>query len=280
MSYKHFSLEERYYIEIELRNGTSRNAIAKVLGRSQGSISKEINRNSGKRGYRYKQAHRLATERYIQKVKPHKLTKELCQKIERLLQEEQWSPEQIAGRVKLEDKIDIHHETIYRYIYEDKAKGGVLHTYLRHYGKTYRKRNSKLGRYIGIKGRTDIDERPECVNNRERLGDWEADTMIGKNHKGVLVTLDERVSKLRLAYPLAKKKATAVKEAISQLLLPLQKWVKTITFDNGREFAEHMKAASILKCKTYFAKPYHSWERGQNENANGLLRQYFPKSME
>jgi IS30 family transposase len=91
MSYKHFSLEERYYIEIELREGTSRNAIAKALGRPQGSISKEINRNSGKKGYRHKQAHRLATERYMQKVKPHKLTQELCQKIERLLQEEQWS---------------------------------------------------------------------------------------------------------------------------------------------------------------------------------------------
>lgn len=280
MSYKHLSLEERYYIEITLREDTSVNAIAKALDRSQGTISKEINRNKGKKGYRHKQAHKLATERHIGKIKPHKLTKAVCRKIDTFLKEEQWSPEQIAGRLHMDENISIHHETIYRYVYQNKKEGGTLHTHLRHYGKTYRKRNGKLGRYIGIKERTDIDERPECVNNRERLGDWEADTMIGKNHKGALVTLDERVSKLRLAYPLARKKAGAVKEAMVMLLSPLQVWVKTITFDNGREFAKHMKAAVSLECKTYFAKPYHSWERGQNENANGLLRQYFPKSME
>lgn len=280
MSYKHLSLEERYYIEIELKRGTSITAIAKALGRSQGSISKEIARNRGKRGYRHKQAHAFAQKRHLGKIKPHKLTPEVCQRIEYLLKEEQWSPEQIAGRLSKKENIHLHHETIYRYIYRDKADGGILHTHLRHFGKTYRKRNGKLGRYIGIKERTDIDERPACVNHRERLGDWEADTMIGKNHKGALVTLDERVSKLRLAYPLARKRAYHVKEAIVRLLSPLKKHVKTITFDNGREFAEHMKAASSLRCVTYFAKPYHSWERGQNENANGLLRQYFPKSME
>jgi len=280
MSYRHLSLEERYYIEIELREGTSINAIAKALSRTQGTISKEIQRNKGKRGYRHKQAHNLALKRYRSKIKPYKLTATVCQKIETLLKEEQWSPEQIAGRLEMEEDIKLHHETIYRYVYRDKEKDGTLHTHLRHYGKTYRKRNSKLGRYIGIKERTDIDERPECVNNRERLGDWEADTMIGKNHKGVLVTLDERVSKLRLAYPLARRQASKIKEVMVMLLSPLQAWVKTITFDNGREFASHMKAATALKCKTYFAKPYHSWERGQNENANGLLRQYFPKSME
>ncbi len=123
---------------------------------------------------------------------------------------------------------------------------------------------------------------PRLQTTESGWGDWEADTMIGKNHKGALVTLDERVSKLRLAYPLARKKSKAVKDAIVALLSPLCAYVKTITFDNGREFVEHMKAATALKCDTYFAKPYHSWERGQNENANanGLLRQYFPKAME
>ena len=280
MSYKHFSLEERYYIEIELRKGTSVNSIAKALNRPQGTVSKEINRNRGKRGYRHKQAHRLAQQRHLAKVKAHKLNKDVCAKIDKWIQEEQWSPEQIAGRLKIQYGISIHHETIYRYIYDDKAIGGTLHTYLRHYGKSYRKRNPKLGKHIGIPERVDIDERPDIANNRERLGDWEADTMIGKHHKGALVTLDERVSKLRLSFPLAHRKSKAVKEAIVMLLSPFQNWVQTITFDNGREFVEHMKAATALKCKTYFAKPYHSWERGQNENANGLLRQYFPKSME
>ena len=280
MSYKHLSLEERYCIEIEPREGKSRNAIAKALGRQQGTISKEILGNKGKHGYRHKQAHENAIKRYFAKAKPIKLGKALRDKINRYLIEEQWSSEQIGGRLQTEENISIHHETIYRYIYQDKANGGDLHTHLRHYGKTYRKRNPNLGKHIGIPDRVDIDKRPEVANNRERLGDWEADTMIGKNHKGALATPDERVSKLRLAYPLVRKQSKAVKDAIVALLSPLHDWVKTITFDNGREFVEHMKAATALKCDTYFAKPYHSWERGQNENANGLLRQYFPKSME
>jgi len=280
MSYKHLSLEERYYIEIELKKDTSINQIAKALGRPQGTISKEIQRNKGKRGYRHKQAHQYSLKRCLEKIKATKLTPVLCKKIEDCLKEDQWSPEQMSGRWKRDEDIEIHHKTIYRYIYEDKAKGGDLHTYLRHDGKTYRKRNHGLGKGVGIPDRVDIDERPEAANNRERLGDWEADTIIGKNHKGAVVTLDERVSKVRLAYPLERKKAIGVKDAIVHLLSPLKAWVKTITFDNGREFTEHMKAASVLTCKTYFAKPYHSWERGQNENANGLLRQYFPKAME
>ena len=117
------------------------------------------------------------------------------------------------------------------------------------------------------------------ANTRERVGDWEADTIIGKNHKGAIVTLDDRKSKLRLAFPLAGKKADAVKDAMLLLFKPIQSFVETITFDNGKEFTQHEKLAKELDCCTYFAKPYHSWERGQNENANGLLRQYFPKAM-
>ena len=118
------------------------------------------------------------------------------------------------------------------------------------------------------------------MNSRERVGDWEADTVIGKNHKGAVITLDERKSKLRLAAPLPGKKAKYVKEAIITLLSPVKQFVETITFDNGKEFSLHKEIAMDIECDTYFAKPYHSWERGQNENANGLLRQYFPKSME
>ncbi|MFC0180137.1 IS30 family transposase, partial [Thorsellia kenyensis] len=124
----------------------------------------------------------------------------------------------------------------------------------------------------------DIDERPEAANNRTRIGDWEADTMIGNKHKGALATLDERKSKLRLALPVSRKSAEEVTHAITQMLEPIKEVVLSITFDNGREFAAHEVIAGRLGCETYFAKPYHSWERGQNENANGLLRQYFPKS--
>ncbi|WLE99276.1 MAG: IS30 family transposase [Candidatus Electrothrix communis] len=128
--------------------------------------------------------------------------------------------------------------------------------------------------------RRDIDERPAEVNARKRIGDWEADTIIGKNHKGAVVTLDERKSKRRLAAPLPGKKAKYVKDAMIALFYPLKRFVKTVTFDNGKEFTLHEDIAEEIECETYFAKPYHSWERGQNENANGLLRQYFPKNME
>lgn len=282
MSYKHLSLEERYYIKVERKAGRSMNKIAESLGRSQSNISRELKRNTGKKGYRHKQADSMALERHKNKHKAVKLTDEIKQTIQDHL-EDDWSPEQIAGRLRKDDVVSLHHETIYQYVLADQKAGGMLYKCLRHQGKTYRKRYGASGttrNSSGIPNRVDIDERPEVANNRERVGDWEGDTIIGKNHKGAIVTLDERQTKLRLAAPLPGKKALAVKDAMIALLQPIQHFVKTITFDNGKEFTQHESIAKELSCDTYFAKPYHSWERGQNENANGLLRQYFPKSME
>lgn len=276
MCYTHLNLEERHYIECELKKGTSQNKIAAVLQRSQSSLSREIARNRGQRGYRYQQANRFCQQRHKEKAKHVKLTPALKQRIEADLAQ-QWSPEQIAGRLKQEGLTTLHHETIYRYLLVNKEEGGDLYTHLRHQKKRYRKRYGHANNRTGIPNRVDISERPECVNQRERVGDWEADTMIGKNHQGALLTLDERKSKLRLAFPLVGKKAQPVAEAAITLLQGIKSVVKTITFDNGKEFSSHEKIAKALKCKTYFATPYHSWERGQNENANGLLRQYFPK---
>lgn len=280
MKHKHLSLEERYYISIGLKNKTSMNEIAKVLKRPQGTISKEIQRNTGKRGYRYKQAHALALKRLTSKQVPTKMTTEILTMIDDMLKEHQWSPEQIAGSLKVKNGILLHHETIYRYIMLDKENGGFLYKDLRHSNKTYRKRSSSQGRYIGIPNRIDIDQRPDVINKRQRVGDWEGDLIIGANHKGAIVTLDERKSKLRLAFPINHKLANLTTDAIILLLTPFKSLVKSITFDNGREFAKHTDIAQKLECDTFFAKPYHSWERGQNENANGLLRQYFPKGME
>jgi len=279
MSYKHLSLEERYYIEVELKMDTPINQIAKALCRCESTISREISRNKGKRGYRHKQANRLTVERHRNKEKAIKMTPEIKQQVDTLIKQD-WSPEQIAGRLKADDVISLHHETIYQHILSDKASGGQLYTHLRHQNKTYRKRYGSAHNRSGIPNRVDIDERPEIANQRKRIGDWEADTIIGKYHKGAIVTLDERQSKLRLAAPLPTKKARGVTDAMIALLKPLKQFVKTITFDNGKEFAFHESIAKAVSCDTYFAKPYHSWERGQNENANGLLRQYFPKSME
>lgn len=279
MSYQHLSLEERYYIEIEKKKGISGNKIAEALGRSQSSISREIARNRGKRGYRHQQADRFAEKRHREKPKAIKLTEEIKEQIEEQVKED-WSPEQICGRFKEKKVVSLHHETIYQYVLRDKEAGGELYKHLRHQKKRYRKRYGSNHNRTGIPNRVDIEQRPEAANKRERVGDWESDTIIGKNHKGAIVTLDERKTKLRLALPLQRKTAELVKEAIIKLLKPFGKLVKTMTFDNGKEFAGHEAIAQALGCANYFAKPYHAWERGQNENANGLLRQYFPKTME
>ena len=284
MIYKHLNLEERHYIQISLKNEMSHADIAKNLNRSQTTISREIRRNTGKRGYRYKQADRMMNERHSIKNKAIKLTKDVSLLIETYLKKD-WSPEQVCGWLRSDERqerIALHHETIYQYVLKDKRLGGNLYTHLRHRNKTYRKRYGSVNNRSknGIPDRVDIDERPEEANNRERFGDWEGDTIIGKNHKGAIVTLDERVSKLRLALPTGGKKASKVRDAIIHLFSPIKDFVLTLTLDNGKEFAYHKAVAKKVECDTYFAKPYHSWERGQNENANGLLRQYFPKSME
>ncbi len=283
MKHKRLTLLDRHYIETSLKQGCSQTAIAKALDRTQGTISKEIKRNSGLRGYRHKQADRFTATRHQEKLKAIKLTDNIIDFIKDELSETQSSPEQIAGRLKRTQNISLHHETIYRYILKDKEDGGELYLHLRRKEKTYRKRygsNTSTNSAKGIPNRVDIDQRPQEANDRQRVGDWEADTVIGAMHKGAIVTLDERVSKLRLALPQIGKFAKETKDSIIELLKPFKEFVKTITFDNGKEFAKHTDMADSLGCDTYFAKPYHSWERGQNENANGLLRQYFPKGME
>lgn len=279
MSYAQISLEERHYIEFELKKGFKAPQIAKSLNRNKSTIFREIKRNTGLRGYRHKQANNSAIARHKEKNKNIKMTDNLKLVIDDYINKD-WSPEQISGFMKKENIITVHHETIYQYLLVDKKSGGTLYLHLRHQNKTYRKRYGHARNRTGIPNRTDIDERPAIANDRLRVGDWEGDTIIGKAHKGAIVTIDERVSKLRLAFPLAAKKAQLVADAIKLLLEPIKDYVHTFTFDNGKEFTTHEQIAKSLECDTYFAKPYHSWERGQNENANGLLRQYFPKSME
>ena len=276
-TFNHLTQEERYHIYIMHKKNVSMGDIAKDMGRDKSSISRELHRNKGERGYRYKQAHTKAQQRHIDKPKAIKLDDEMKRVITPLIKEK-WSPEQIAGRLKSLGKRHVSHEAIYRFLLADKAAGGELYKHLRHQSKPYRKRYG-TNDYRGIiPGRVDIDERPSIVDEKSRLGDWEADTIIGKGHQGILVTLTERVSKLNLVIPIVRKEAELTKDAIIYALKPFAAWVHTITFDNGREFCRHNDIANEVDCKTYFAKPYHSWERGLNENHNGLLRQYFPKN--
>ena len=276
--YTQLASEERHYIAISLKKGDSIRQIARDTGRSHTTISREITRNTGNRGYRYQQAQNKATARHESKEKAIKMTDTLKLKITFYLKQD-WSPEQISGRLKRVDGVCLHHETIYRFILSDKKQKGMLYKHLRHQGKKYRKRYGYSNNRTGIPNRVDIDERSDQINNREVFGHWEADTIIGKGHQGTIVTLDERISKLRMAYPVNSKQACRVSQAIHRVLNPIRTWVESITYDNGKEFAKHETVNKELECLSYFAKPYHSWERGQNENANGLLRQYFPKSM-
>jgi len=210
-------------------------------------------------------------------VQACKMTRSRVALIETKLRCEQWSPRQISGWLESAGYGGVSHERIYQHIWADKKKGGSLWKHLRHNGKKYNKRKGKnAGRGL-IPNRIDIGERPAIVDAKERLGDWEGDTIIGKDHKGAIVSLVDRASKLTKLILLPNKTAEAVTNAIVTALKPLASNTKTLTFDNGKEFAGHTDITQALNAACYFAKPYHSWERGLNEHTNGLVRQYFPK---
>lgn len=276
--YNQLTAEERYHISVMLKRNESLRSIAKGMGRSHTTLSRELNRNTGKRGYRPKQAQIKANIRHQSKPKRVKMDSELTSYIEEKLKLH-WSPEQIAGRLAIEKDVSLSHETIYQFILNNKRNGGELYRYLRHQAKPYRKRYASKDYRGKIPGRVDISERPEVVDERSRVGDWEADLVIGKGHKGAIVTLAERRSRLYLALPIASKTKELTTAAITLLLTSFKGYVYTITYDNGREFSGHATVSDKLDCNSFFARPYHSWERGLNENSNGLLRQYFPKSM-
>lgn len=275
--YNHLTKEERHYIQIEYARGTSMTQIGENLNRPKSTISRELQRNTNDSGYCFNVAQNIANLRHKMKKKATKWTEQMTwQVIDYLLK--QFSPEQIVNRMKLQEKACVSPESIYRFVREDKKVGGKLWSNLRHANASYERGKSK--KYQGkIPDRVDISERPSIVDEKYRVGDWEADTMIGKGYQGVFVTLTERVTKLNLAIVVPSKEASVVKDAIIKALSPFKEFVHTITFDNGLEFTQHSKVAVNLDCQTFFAKPYSSWQRGLNENHNGLLRQYFPKNM-
>lgn len=253
--------------------------IANQLSRSRTTLYNELDRNRGGRGYRPRQAQKFSEKRRAEKAQPLKMHPEVIAYIESKLQR-QWAPEQIAGTMKTDPDgpgLAVSHETIYRYVGEDKRAGGTLYRHLRHGLKKRRQRRGGKDLRGKIRNRVDIDQRPAVVETRQRLGDWEADLVCGTGTSGYLVTLVERVSRRVLIGFTKTKTASEVTREILRLLK--DEVVETITFDNGKEFADHERIAAELNCQCYFAKPYHSWERGLNENTNGLIRQYFPKKM-
>lgn len=276
--YHHVTRDIRSQIYALKAIGTSLRKIAVLVGHDVSTISREIKRNTGGRGYRYKQADAMAIERRSNASRrPKKLTPALVTTIIEKLQE-QWSPEQISGRLKAQGIASISHEAIYQLVWNDKRDGGALYQHLRHHGKKYNKRSSgKAGRGC-IPNRVDIDERPAIVEQKIRIGDWEGDTIIGAKHQGAIVSHVERFSKFTLLKKVDNKTSELVTQATIEKLGQTSLPVLTITYDNGKEFSEHTKITKTLKTDCYFAKPYHSWERGLNEHTNGLVRQYLPKS--
>jgi len=248
--------------------------IARFIGVHKSTVSRELRRNTGGRGYRPEQAHKLALQRRDEKVR-FGIEESTWERVEQLLRED-WSPEQICLWLHEAGEQPVSHESIYQYIYWDKSCGGDLHTHLR-CKKKRRKRYGTYDRRGKLINQVSIDERPAVVDERSREGDWEVDTIIGKNHKQAIVSMNERVHRLIYLYKVETKDAESVAEAITRTLKQKGLPVLTITADNGREFGNHETIAKELNTDFYFAHPYRSWERGANENGNGLVRQYFPK---
>lgn len=272
--YTQLTREQRYQIQALMKTGQNQTQMATVLGVHKATISRELRRNQGLRGYRPHQAHQCAQARQAAKPRP-RLSPHVWQQVETLVRQA-WSPEQIRGRLQREHGRTISHEWMYQYIYRDKQAGGTLHRSLR-CQKARRKRYGTYSRRGRIANQISIDERPALVTTRQRIGDWEGDTVIGHGHRGALVTLVERRSKYTVLQRIPHKTAAAVRTAVSRGLGPHKASVHTITYDNGREFSDHAGMAQDLDATIYFAHPYASWERGINENTNGLIRQFFPK---
>lgn len=274
MSYTQLTEGTRYQIYALLKAGQNRSQIAMQIGCHKSTVSRELTRNRGQKGYRPSQAQALAQRRQRQSHQP-RVALPTWQTVERLLAQD-WSPQQISERLRLERQPSVSPERIYLYIYADKRRGGSLHRHLRSQ-KAQRRRDRGYQKRGQIPNRVSIEERPAIVDRKGRLGDWEADTIVGAQRKSALFSITERKSKLQQLCKLANKSAAELRDQSIALLAPFKKRVFTITVDNGKEFCQHQAIATALRARIYFAHPYASWERGLNENSNGLVRQYFPK---
>lgn len=279
----HLTPSERSEIEALYRNGFSVTAIGQQLDRSKSTISRELRRN-GSPGDRYKALN--AQRRYIARRKPCRPAKKLNdarlrETVERALAQA-FSPEQITARLVLEYPEEagmrVSHETIYGHVYEDKRRGGTLFEGLRQRHRKRRNRSHAKDRRGIIKDRVLIHERPEIVEEQGRMGDWEGDTVIGKNHKGAIATFVDRKSLYLVAAPMPDKTPAALNAAAISAFACIPKRLRhTLTVDNGKEFTRFKELQIAIKTSVYFAEPYRSCQRAINENTNGLLRQFLPK---
>jgi len=276
-SYTHLAQEERYQIHALMKAGHKQSEIAAVIGRNPSTVGRELSRNRGYRGYRPRQAHVMATARAKASRTRPRINDRQWAAVGALIRRD-WSPEQIAHRARFEGTLAISHESIYQFLYAEKRAGGSLCARLRAQ-KPYRKRyGSGRERRGRIPGRIGIEQRPPAVERRDRIGHWEADTVHGRRRSGAVLSLVERRSRLTRLAKLPRVSAAAVRQGARRRLRPIVHAVASLTADNGHEFAFHQRIAADLDANFYFAKPYCAWQRGTNENTNGLVRQYLPKS--
>ena len=274
----HITVEQRYTISVMLKKQVKPKVIADTIGKDKSVISREIKRNCDQRSgeYRFDLAQKKCNLRHANKAKHIRFTEQVQTHVIKEL-ENKLSPEQISGQAKLLGIACVSCESIYQFVWNDKAAHGKLHKHLRNKGRRYRKRGAHKDKRGIIPNRIDISLRPKIVEKKIRFGDLEIDTIIGKNHKKALLTITDRAIGYGIIRKLDSKDTDRVAKKTIQALTPFSKYVHTITSDNGLEFSAHEKISKKLEIDYYFARPYCSWERGANENYNRLVRQYFPK---
>lgn len=276
-SYTQLTDKERYHLELLIQECPTQKKISERLGRDKSTISRELKRNRSDASYSSEMAIKKTKERR-KRVIPTKFTEIVKERIEFDLKNH-WSPEQISGRLKREKIASISHELIYQYIDKDRKAGGILYTYLPHRGKKYKKRNIKTRKinWKAVAPRKSISERPDLVSRKKKAFHWEGDTVEGKGHIGGVATLVEMKTKYTLIRKVRDKSSAEMKEVIVNGFINCPGFIKSLTVDNGNEFALHDVISKKLNTDVYFANPYSPWERGLNENTNGLIRRFYPK---
>jgi transposase, IS30 family len=280
MNYRQLTPEERYMLAALRRQGYNKSQIARSLGRHRSTVCREVRRNSTRADghYRAFTAQERTQGRRSRSRRNSHFTAEDLATVDRLLCR-QWSPEQVAGHLRRAGLLSISHETIYRHVWRDKKAGGLLYTHLRGASKRRRKRYGAYDSRGRLAGKRPISERPPEVETRQRPGHWEIDTVAGSGSKDCIVSLVERKTGLLLIGKLADRTTASLNRRVISLIRRDEAACATVTADNGTEFHDYQGIEARTRALFYFARPYHSWERGSNENANGLIRQYLPKGV-
>ena len=281
MKYRQLNAEERSALAALRRVGVSKAEIARQLGRHRSTVGRELQRNAAPHDgwYRSRRAHQRAHARRYRSRRNRQVGREEWARVDELVRRK-WSPEQVSGHLERTRELLISHETIYRHVWRDLKGGGTLHTHLRCARKPCRKRYGRHDSRGRLAGKRMIGERPAVVERRSRTGDWEIDTVLGESlgeSSDCILTLVERKTGYVLIGKMKARTAAESNRALLELLARHPGRVKTITADNGTEFHWYAQIEAVSPVKFYFATPHHSWERGTNENTNGLIRQYLPK---